>query len=354
MKLVSRPNRVAALALVCLFGAARAFAAEGDQVAGDAAKGVSSVTMNKIVNPVARYGLLKTVGRQVCDQSGNPVQLRGMSLFWSQWGGRFYNAAAVAWTANEWGATVIRIAMGVDNGGYLVNAKAETKRVHAMVAAAKKAGIYAIIDWHDHEAYKHRDAALAFFTEMATAYRDEPGVIFEIYNEPLQSESWASVKSYSEALIAAIRATGARQLILVGSPSWDQRLDLVAADPIVGQENIAYTMHFYAGTHGDELRAATQQALDAGLAVFCSEWGTCDANGNGAFAEAKSDQWMQFLDANGISWCNWAISDRNETSSALKTRVRADGGWQDKDLSASGRYVRGLLLAGAPALGTSR
>jgi endoglucanase len=71
-------------------------------------------------------------------------------------------------------------------------------------------------------------------------------------------------------------------LIIVGSPTWSQYVDLAAADPITSDDNIAYTLHFYADTHKHLLRAKAVTALNAGIALFVTEWGTCSADGNGA------------------------------------------------------------------------
>src|SRR4051812_38066252 len=35
--------------------------------------------------PVGRHGALRVAGNRIVDASGEPLQLRGMSLFWSQW-----------------------------------------------------------------------------------------------------------------------------------------------------------------------------------------------------------------------------------------------------------------------------
>src|SRR5690606_41644798 len=43
-------------------------------------------------------------------------------------------------------------------------------------------------------------------------------------------------------------------LIIVGTPTWSQDVDVASNDPITGYSNIAYTLHFYAGTHGQFLR----------------------------------------------------------------------------------------------------
>ena len=54
--------------------------------------------------------------------------------------------------------------------------------------------------------------------------------------------------SYLE-LIQIIRSIDPDNLIIVGSPEWSQRVDLVAEDPITTSENIAYTLHFYTLYH---------------------------------------------------------------------------------------------------------
>lgn len=45
------------------------------------------------------------------DRHGDPVVLRGMSLFWSQWQPQYYNASAVRWLRDDWNINVIRVAM---------------------------------------------------------------------------------------------------------------------------------------------------------------------------------------------------------------------------------------------------
>lgn len=58
-----------------------------------------------------------------------------------------------------------------------------------------------------------------------------------------------TIKPYAQAVISAIRAIDPDNLIVVGTPTWSQDVDVAAADPIAGT-NIAYTLHFYAGTQG--------------------------------------------------------------------------------------------------------
>src|SRR5690606_15786452 len=94
-------------------------------------------------------------GNKIMDESGTPVQLRGMSFFWSQWIGKYYNREAVKWLKDDWRCTVVRAALSVEHGGYLENPEAEKAKIKTVVEAAIEEGLYVIIDWHDHEAEKH-------------------------------------------------------------------------------------------------------------------------------------------------------------------------------------------------------
>src|SRR4051812_24408387 len=104
--------------------------------------------------PVAVHGKLSVVGNQIVDKNGEPVQLRGMSLFWSQWQGKYYNASAVKWLVDDWKVNIIRIAMAVDHEGYAENPKEEMKKVTTVIDAAIASGIYVIVDFHVHEGEK--------------------------------------------------------------------------------------------------------------------------------------------------------------------------------------------------------
>ncbi|KAA6430320.1 glycoside hydrolase family 5 protein [Rufibacter glacialis] len=294
--------------------------------------------------PVEKYGKLSIVGPRVVDQTGKAVQLRGMSLFWSQWQGGFYNPAAVKWLKDDWQVTVIRAALAVDHGGYRQNPEVEKQKVIAVVEAALKEGIYVIIDWHDHEAHKHIAQARAFFGEMAQRFGQYPNVIYEPYNEPLENADWAiQIKPYHEAIIQEIRKHDPDNLIVCGTRMWSQRVDEAADNPI-RQPNIAYTLHYYAATHKQELRTIATKAINKGAALFVTEFGTCAADGNGKVDAAESKLWWEFLDQHQISWCNWSVADKDEAASALRPGASVNGQWTAADISPSGQLVRQELL----------
>jgi endoglucanase len=294
--------------------------------------------------------------------SGNKVliggqvgSIAGSSLFWSNtgWGGeKYYNAKTVAWLKNDWKANLVRAAMGVEeNGGYLnktTKAISDTKnktRVFTVVDAAIANDMYVIIDWHSHHAEDYKEQAITFFQEMATKYKDYNNVIYEIYNEPLNTTNWSTViKPYAVDVIAAIRAIDPDNLIIVGTPTWSQDVDKAANDPITGYDNIAYTLHFYAGAHGSSLRTKAQTALNKGIALFVTEWGAVNANGDGAIAISETNAWLKFLKDNHISHANWALNDKAEGASSLVAGASVNGEWANSELTASGALVKDAVL----------
>ena len=299
---------------------------------------------------VSAHGRLHVAGSHIVGKDGQPVSLAGVSYGWSQWqAARFYNAGVVNWLKQDWHAAIIRAPLGIhEEDGYLQHPADNLARVTTVVEAALAADLYVIIDWHDHNAHLHADQAVTFFQDMARRYGKRPNIIYEIYNEPTQVSWPDAVKPYAEKVIAAIRAIDPDNLIVVGSPHWSQDVDLAAADPIK-DANVAYALHFYAGTHKQRLRDKAVKAMDLGAALFVTEWGTCNADGAGPINDASVKEWLAFLREHQLSHCNWGVYDKRETASILFPRASATGGWQDVDLSPSGRYVRELIRSWSPS-----
>ena len=289
---------------------------------------------------VEMYGQLKVQGRYLVDKNNNPVQLRGMSLFWSQWGSKYWNRDVIRWVKNDWRVNIIRAAMGVENGGYLSDPNTHKNLVNTVVQACIDEGIYVIIDWHDHNAPQHVNEAKSFFAEMAQRWGSYPNVIYEIFNEPDQDDSWDGIKNYAYQVIQTIRQYDPDNVILVGTPNWCQDVDVASQSPLTGVTNVMYTLHFYAASHKAYYRQKAQTAINNGLPIFVSEWGTCEYTGDGSYDFNESDTWLNFLDTNTISWCNWSLNDKAEAASALVPLASTNGNWPDSQLTDSGRYVR--------------
>ncbi len=299
------------------------------------------ISLFAIAQPVKQHGRLKVEGAQLKNEKGKAVVLRGMSFGWHNWWPRFYNADAVQWLKKDWGCNIVRAAMGVEpDGAYIKQPSWSKEKVKAVVDAAIKEGIYVIIDWHSHNI--RLNEAKEFFTEMATTYGKHPHVIYEIFNEP-ERQSWADVKAYSIELIKTIRAIDPDNIILVGSPHWDQDIHIVADDPIKGYDNLMYTFHYYAATHKQELRDRGSYAVSKGLPIFISESAGMEATGDGPLNEDEWQKWIDWAETNKISWITWSVSDKKETCSVLLPSASSEGNWKEKDLNVSGIKARELI-----------
>lgn len=296
--------------------------------------------------PVSINGQLSLKGTQLVSQDGKAVQLKGISSHGLQWYGDFVNKDSLKWLRDDWGITVFRAAMYTADGGYIDNPSVKNK-VKEAVEAAKELGIYVIIDWHilnDGNPNQHKEKAKEFFEEMSRLYGNTPNVIYEIANEPNGDVNWKrDIKPYAEEVISVIRKHDPDNIIIVGTGTWSQDVN-DAADDQLKDANAMYALHFYAGTHGQFLRDKANYALSKGAPLFVTEWGTSDASGNGGVFLDQSREWLNYLNSKNISWVNWNLSDKQESSSALKPGAAKTGGWPLSDLSASGAFVRENIL----------
>ncbi|HOJ99460.1 MAG TPA: glycoside hydrolase family 5 protein [Termitinemataceae bacterium] len=299
--------------------------------------------------PVERHGALRVEGTFLLNEQGKKVQLRGISSHGLQWYGRYANRAVLQWLRDDWHIDVWRAALYLAEGGYIQN-RALKQRVIDSIEAARDLGLYVVVDWHvlregSPQAYKKE--ALEFFTEIASTYGHLPNLIYEICNEPNGKDvTWSGViKPYAEEVIARIRQYDPDNLIIVGTPNWSQDVDVAAEDPITGWPNIMYTLHFYAGSHGKELRDKAERALARGLPIFVTEWGTTLASGHEGPFIKESEEWLAFLKRHSISWINWSLNNKGEDSGLLVYNADREGKgtWKEEDLSPSGKFIRKIL-----------
>jgi len=292
---------------------------------------------------VKQNGKLKVKGTQLVNSKGEAIALHGMSFGWSCFHPRFYTAGAVNELVKEWKSTVIRASLGIEPPrGYKQDSATQMQLIKTVIDAAIKEDVYVIIDWHSHNI--NLEESKSFFSTIAKTYYKYPNIIYEIFNEP-DHETWPEVKKYSEEVIKVIRAIDKDNIILVGSPRWDQEVQLPAADPIKGFENLMYTMHFYAGTHKQWLRDRTGESIKKGLPIFVSECAGMEATGDGPIDHTEWKKFKDWMDENKISWAAWSLSDKNETCSVLNPSANSNGGWKDEDIKEWGQITKEALKA---------
>lgn len=127
---------------------------------------------------------------------------------------------------------------------------------------------------------------------MSQKHQGKAHVLFEICNEPNGNDvTWEVVKRYAEEIIPIIRSNDPERLIICGTPTWSQDVDIAARNPLL-YDNVIYSLHFYAGTHGKELRSRAEQAMRKGLPVMVSEFGLSRADGDGGvFLRSVMNGW---------------------------------------------------------------
>jgi endoglucanase len=295
-------------------------------------------------SPVARYGQLKVQGNQLVDQSGNPVQLKGVSSTWLNQESRPYaeNLAALRWMRDNWNLSVVRAALGIgEPGAYLTNYKPGLAQVTQMIDNAIELGVYVIVDWHAVGTDLYLPEARAFFSQIGQKYGDRPNVIYEPFNEPTKL-SWSDVlKPYYAAVVATIRGLDPDNLIVLGTPQWSQLVSQAASDP-VGGSNLLYTLHFYSCTHTAWLRATGDTALGQGMALFVTEFGATAADGgrDGLVCADEATSWFDWMAQNDISGTAWKLDACTDSSCILLGGASADGGFTDQWLHGHGQLVR--------------
>lgn len=295
-------------------------------------------------------GWLQVKDGVLANEAGEPFQLRGMSSHGIAWFPQYTSTAAIATTKSH-GANLFRVAMYVDNepGNYTTNVKDQQTNTDAMITAienALKLDMYVIADWHIMEEgnpMSRVEDAVQFFDELSARYAEEPGVIYEICNEPNDGATWADITAYADQVIPAIQANAPNALILVGTPEYASDLMAAVREPLP-YENIMYTYHYYTSTTDKSYRVVIKQALDDKIPVFVSEWGM----GGGDLpvtedVEQKTAEFLAFIEENQLSWANWSLSNKDESYSALRPKVSALSGWTDEDLTASGKLVFNAL-----------
>ncbi|WP_310602751.1 cellulase family glycosylhydrolase [Anaerosporobacter sp.] len=311
----------------------------------------STINSKDTIKKNSYYGKLQVKGTQLCDKKGNPVQLKGLSTHGLGWFPEYVTKKTFKTFRDDWNMNVIRLAMYTEEyNGYCSSNSTQKKNLKKIVNVGIKAAIeldmYVIVDWHilsDGNPLTHVDEAKAFFKEISAKYKNDPHIIYEICNEPNGGTSWSDIKKYAKKVIPVIRKNAPDAIIIVGTPTWSQDVDVASKSPITGYDNIMYALHFYAGTHKDDLRNKMTTAIKNKLPIFVSEYGISDASGNGGVYTKEANKWITFMDKNNVSYVAWNLSNKAESSSILTSSCKKVSGFTSKDLSASGKWLKSTL-----------
>ena len=273
---------------------------------------------------------LAVEGDRLVNGADQTTILRGLNISGTEWEclhGRTFRgpaddagvAAIAAWQVNA-----VRIPLNEDCwlgiNGVAEAATAYRADIAAYVARLHEHGLYAILDLHwsapgTEQADSAADMADAdhspdFWRSVASYFREDPAVVFDLFNEP-RGIDWACWRNGCDepgfetagmqALLWAVRESGATQPVLAGGIDWASRAggawlanrpqdparQLVAAVHIYDQDNLA---HFESNIG----------VVAARVPVVVGEVGETDCG------HRDLDVILPWADAHGVSYAAWA------------------------------------------------
>jgi endoglucanase len=200
--------------------------------------------------------------------------------------------------------------------------------IEAYVAQLNAAGLYVILDVHwnapgAEQASSQQnmlDASHGYtlWHSIATAFKTHPAVLFDLYNEPHslrgtpedQWRCWAegcSEYAGMSGLVATVRATGARNVILLGGLGWAaENAGWLQHEPHDPLHQLAATFHVYDG-HSlcttETCWSRTLLPISAQVPLIADEFGEMRCGDPSSIAWL--DQWMSYATTHGFSMLAW-------------------------------------------------
>jgi hypothetical protein len=360
------------------------------------AGGSKSASTTVTVTPARTAALsVRVNGNHFIDGAGQTLQLRGVNLSglefvamqgWSPsnpWGGQTGTATPDFNAVKSWGTNAVRIPLNeaswlgltcTDTSGNVLHADPGSNYQSALlqtVQNATAAGLYVILDLHWtapggacpllQTQMADSDHALTFWSQVASAYKGYPNVLFELFNEPFfnfefsgsvwpylmlgtngsftgypatsNAGNWQDIKANwsaasMQAMLNTVRATGATNVVLIGSDGYTQDLSgWVATHPTDPLGQMGATWHAYP-TYGATLGSAAdalpnfgtqaytsaQNILTAGFPVVVTEYG--DHNTAGTVGAPMAQTLLEWADPRNVSyfgwtWDPWGINDND-------------------------------------------
>jgi len=197
---------------------------------------------------------------------------------------------------NDWQANTVRLSV---HPGVFLNDWARGKKIlEDEVAVARSNGLFVIIDWHvigkpdgwykNNTDNKNRyysynsdfSTAKKFWDYAAKKFKDDRGIIFELWNEPVNEDddlSWNEMRPYLNKLVELVRNTGSKNVILAPGMNWSYDLRGIKENPLNGG-NIAYSWHVYNNNGSAISREVAMDGLNKVYPVFITEWGSNNDN----------------------------------------------------------------------------
>jgi len=247
-------------------------------------------------------------GNKLNDPNGNQVLIRGVDRPSFEWNvvGEHASLADYTLMKEGWGANVVRVSLNQD---FWFNTPAYATTIDQQVTWITSLGMGVILDLHWNNGGQQNMAdrkSISFWSAVAARYKNQPWVMFELYNEP-HDVSWSqwlhgdATYAGMQELYAAVRGAGAENVVIVCGLNWAFDLSGVGTGYAVQGTNIAYASHpyDYAGKQINDWSAAFG-FLASTHPVILTEFGQYCSTGS-----YVSDL-LSYAQSNGIHWTAWA------------------------------------------------
>jgi hypothetical protein len=282
----------------------------------------------------------RVVGNRILDSRGATFTVHGVarpSLEWSCQGQALDGSAGIpsaefTTMRSAWGSNTVRLALNemswVGDAGLepWTGCPGYISTVTSVVSAARAAGLVVILDLHWSDADDHSQvprqhcspdsSSLLFWQSVASTFKGDLGVWFELYNEP-HGISWSQWHDGGpvtcedgtvyesvgmQRLLEAVRASGASNIVIAGGLDWAFDLSGLPEWHLTGA-NVVYATHPYvfkpSGT------TAWDQAFGTAARyapVLATEFGrtTCAAT------DPYDTESLAYFKTHGIGYTGWA------------------------------------------------
>jgi endoglucanase len=290
---------------------------------------------------------VRVAGNALVDAQGQPIRLLGVDLSGAEYSciedlgifaGPTGQQAITAITS--WHVTTVRLPLNEDcwlgiNGAPARYSGARYRTaIRQFVGRLNQAGLYVILDMHwnapgtaratGQQPMADLDHGPTFWSSVARAFRDDPAVMFDLYNEPhdiswqcwldgcMLPDGWRTAGM--QALVDAVRATGARQPIIATGLDWGNDLSgWLRFRPHDPANQLVSGLHVYNGVGcvTEACWTSVVATVASTVPVVTGELG--DKTCSGVLINA----YMDWADSAGVSYLSWSWNPSGCTGPGL-------------------------------------
>lgn len=302
-----------------------------------------------VVRPAGSKLAVKVVGNKLVDGAGAPLRLRGANHAGTEYAcaqgwGIFSGPGdeAVLAAMEKWHINAIRVPLnescwlGISGVDAAHGGQAYRDAITTWVSLAHKHGMIAVLDLHwaspgahkalEQQAMANADHSLDFWKSVATTFRSDPAVVFDLFNEPflnhanLSTDAWACWRSGCtvtggegglrgtwrtagmQQMVDAVRSTGATQPVMAGGLEWANDLTgWLANAPMDPLGQLIASFHQYKGNQCGSAACwtTTIASIVAKVPLVTGEVGQDDC------AHDFTDRYLDWADSVGASYLMW-------------------------------------------------